>query len=149
MAVSVKSKIRLGTTFLFLLILLLGGAGIYYLSRLQNDARDVLKDNYISLNYVHTMQRQLDSLPYDHNKSVDQFEKALTQQEHNITEPGEAVATQSLRDYFNKIKDGDTSGQTVEKIRNELHKVLELNMAAIQTKNAKAQKTAEDALTVI
>ena len=40
MATSVKNKIRLGTLFLFLLLLLSGGMGIYNLVRLKNDAKD-------------------------------------------------------------------------------------------------------------
>src|SRR5947209_17255024 len=143
MAVSVKSKIRLGTFFLFLLILLLGGSGILFLNYLKEDAKVVLQDNYESLNYGHTMQSRLDSLHYNYPEYVGRFENALVFQEHNITEPGEGVATQTLRFYFNRIKQGDTSFQTIQAIRQQLQKILQLNMAAIQVKNIKAQKTAE------
>ena len=46
MASTVKQKIRLGTLFLFLLLLLSGGVGIYHLIRLKDDAKEILKDNF-------------------------------------------------------------------------------------------------------
>ena len=43
MAVSVKKKIWLGTLFLFLLLLLTGGVGIYYMAKLKTEGKNVLK----------------------------------------------------------------------------------------------------------
>ena len=51
MALSVKNKIWLGTLFLFLLLLLTGGVGIYYIVQLKDQAKAVLQDNYESLSY--------------------------------------------------------------------------------------------------
>src|SRR5258708_31460994 len=110
MATSVKNKIRLGTLFLFLLLLLSGGLGIYNLVRLKNDEKMILKDNYESLDYCHIMQRQLDSLNINYPIALQKFEDALKKEENNITEPGEKDATVSLRSEFNKLKAGDTSG---------------------------------------
>ena len=47
MALSVKKKIWLGTLFLFFLLLLTGGAGIYYMARLKTEGKNILQDNYI------------------------------------------------------------------------------------------------------
>ncbi|HEV7621520.1 MAG TPA: histidine kinase dimerization/phospho-acceptor domain-containing protein, partial [Flavisolibacter sp.] len=149
MAISVKSKIRLGTFFLFLLMLLLGGAGIFFLMRLKSDAKAVLEDNYESLAYSLDMQKQLDSTSYNFNKSIYQFERDLQAQEHNITEQGENTATKILRSNFDKFKAGDTSVKTKELIRNQLNQILGLNLKAIQQKNTRALTTAEDALTFI
>ena len=59
MALSVKKKIWLGTLFLFLLLLVTGGVGIYYMAKLKTEGKNVLQDNYESLSYCHTMQQQL------------------------------------------------------------------------------------------
>ena len=59
MALSVKNKIRLGTLFLFLLLILTGGFSIYFMSKLKAEANNILRDNYKSLSYCHTMQQQL------------------------------------------------------------------------------------------
>ena len=77
MALSVKNKIWLGTLFLFLLLLLTGGVGIYYMSKLKDEAKTVLQDNYESLSYAILCNRQLDSLNIKHAAALKTFESAL------------------------------------------------------------------------
>ncbi len=149
MALTVKSKIWLGTFFLFLLLLLTGGAGIYYMAKLKTEGKNVLKDNYKSLSYCNTMQQQLNRIKNYNELSIDNFENALQQQEKNITEPGEDKATLVLRNYFNKYKTGDTTRQNFISIEEQIQTILSLNMAAIQKKSMIAEKTAEDALGII
>lgn len=118
MALNVKNKIWLGTLFLFLLLLLTGGVGIYYMVKLKNEAKNVLKDNYETLSYCHRMQQQLNDYEMGSNEAQAGFEKALHQQENNITEPGEGNATAALRAYFEKIKAKDTTKKTAQAIQN-------------------------------
>ncbi len=149
MALNVKHKIWLGTSFLFLLLLLTGGSGIYYMAKLKKEARNILEDNYESVAYCHNMQQQLNDLESNDQKAIGEFERSLKQQEANITEPNEADATNSLRQNFNKLKDNDTAKKTIQQINKDLQQILSLNMAAIQRKNNKAEKTADEALTLI
>ena len=149
MATSVKNKIRLGTLFLFLLLLLSGGLGIYNLVRLKNDAKMILENNYESLNYCHIMQRQLDSFNIDRPDALRNFNDALRKQENNITEPGEYDATAALRSDFDKLRKGDTSTPIIRDMHKELHFILNANMNAIERKNAKTETKAENALTLI
>ncbi len=149
MAVSVRNKIWFGTIFLFLLLLLTGGAGIYYTAILKAEAKAVLKDNYESLLYCHEMQQQLDSMTINRGRSLQHFEQALMRQEHNITEHGEDAATGQLRTLFNELKQSDSAHQNLKPIQGEIQRVLFLNMNAIHDKNARAEATAENALTII
>ena len=149
MALSVKRKIQFGTLFLFFLLILTGGAGIFFTATLKNEAKSVIQDNYESIAYGHTMQEQLDSLNFNSPAAIVLFEHALQLQEHNITEPGEEQATQGLRAEFNKLKSGDTSKQNILNIQSEIQKVLYLNLNAIHNKNERANKTAENAVTII
>lgn len=149
MAISVKNKIRLGTLFLFLLLLLSGGLGIYNLVRLKNDAKMILEDNYESLNYCHIMQGQMDSFQINRSVALQKFEEALHKQENNITEPGENNATAALRSDFNKLKTGDTATAIIRNIHQQLHFILNANMAAIQRKNDKTEAKADNALTYL
>ena len=149
MALSVKSKIQFGTLFLFLLLILTGGAGIFFTATLKQEAKAVLQDNYESISYCHRMQQQLDSLNINYASSIGKFETALQQQEHNITEPGEREATNTLRKDFTTIRSGDTAQKNVLILQEAIQRVLYLNMHAIQNKNNKAQKTAESAQTII
>jgi PAS domain S-box-containing protein len=149
MATSVKNKIRLGTLFLFLLLLLSGGLGIYNLVRLKNDAKMILQNNYESLDYCHIMQRQLDSLNIDRPGALRNFADALQKQENNITEPGEYDATAALRADFDRLRQGDTSTPVIRDMHRQLHFIINVNMNAIERKNSKTEVKAENALTLI
>ncbi len=149
MAITVKKKIWYGTFFLFLLLMITGGVGIYYVASLKNEEQNILKANYESLSYCHTMQQQLDTVDETDDKAVSNFEDALKKEEANVTEQGEGEATKVLREDFNKLKQGDTSRQTRKEIETKLQSILALNMQAIQRKSTSAKKTAEDALTII
>lgn len=147
MITTVKKRIRLGTLFLFLLTLLSCGVGIYHLVRLKNDASSILKNNYESLDYSYSLQHLMDSvgpggvLPHA-------FDSILRKQEQNITEPGEREATLAIRQAYDRYK-ADTSSSGFSDTRAAIHRVLRLNMTAIETKNARAGKTADTALTYI
>ena len=149
MASSVKNKIRLGTVFLFVLLLLLGGPAIFFLVRLKNDANKILKNNYETLDYCHTMQRQLDSFSIEPFRATKVFEDALQKQENNITEPGEGEATAAVRNAFSKLKSGDTSIATRRIISDRVQAILSLNMMAIQNKSRHTEKRAENNLAYI
>lgn len=150
MPLNIKSKIRLGTFFLFLMLILTGGLGICALVLLKNDARKILNDNYESLNYAHSMQEALAEFDTDPEKATRDFESNLSKQEKNITEKGEREITVSLRAYFERLKmTGATDRSIIEGIRADLREVIRLNMQAIQQKNASARQTAEDTLTVL
>lgn len=149
MALNVKKKIWLGTLFLFLLLLVTGGVGIYYMAKLKVEGKNVLKDNYESLSYCHTMQQQLNGVTVNDVQSIKKFEDALKQQQANITEPGEGEATNNLRSNLTKLKTGDTSQQNLQSIEKQLQSILSVNMRAIQNKSNKTEKTAENTLTII
>jgi len=146
---SVKNKIRLGTIFLFLLVVLSGGFSIYYLVKLRNQSKNILKANYESIQYGHQMQAALDSIG-DHKRAfLDTFETQLRKQESNITEPGETSATADLRNAFENLKKGDSSAQNIDQINYYLQRILLLNMTAIKNKNEKAETSVESGLTLL
>src|SRR5665647_699870 len=149
MVLTVKNKIWLGTLFLFLLLLITGGVGIYYMAKLKMESKNVLQDNYESLSYCHTMQHQLNEIDKDFAQAISKFEDALKQQEKNITEQGEGKITSDLRSNFNRLKTGDTTHQNIQVLEERIQSILILNMQAIQRKSKIAEKTAQDALTII
>jgi len=149
MALSVRNKIWFGTAFLFLLLLLTGGAGIYFTASLKHEAKAVLQDNYESVAYCHTMQQQMDSININYPNAIKKFDSALRLQEENVTEKGEYEATQRLREAFNKLKNGDTISANKLTVNAGIQRILFLNMNAIHNKNEKAQKTSQSAVTII
>lgn len=146
---SIKSKIAAALAFMFAIILVLGGLGIYYLNKLSSDSQAILKDNYISLEYASNMQKALamltESTAHDPDGLAD-FEANLKKQEANITEFGEQDATTGLRREFNRLRTGDTDPLVIARIRQYLFALDDTNRQAIIRKNEAAKQTAKDAL---
>ena len=49
---SIKTKVTLGVLFLFAVILTIGGLSLYYMQRLSQDSKNILTDNYETLQYT-------------------------------------------------------------------------------------------------
>lgn len=149
MALTVKNKIWLGTLFLFLLLLITGGTGIYYTIQLKDQAKAVLRDNYETISYAGAMSAQLDSMFLHKEQSIMAFDSILALQESNITEPGEKEATLNLRKRFEQLRNGDTAEINMRYLRSEIRKVASLNMEAINGKSIKATQSANEAFQLI
>ena len=146
-----KTKLSLGLSFLFIVILTFGILGIFYINRLSNDAQNVLRNNHESLVYCNNMLKALEDIPLKQNAKKT-FEDNLKKQEANITEPGEKEATIELRKNFNELLTDPNDLTNYPQIRQSIQVINDLNQDAILQKNAVAQKTASDAnlwLTII
>ena len=138
---NIKTKITLALAFLFIVILFLGGLGAYYLHGLSGEVKEILKDNYESLEYVRNMRVIVDNNNWS-NENIDVFAKNLKGQEENITEVGEKESTRKLRNEFQYLLNNPDSTLN-NKLRTELNKIEELNMQAIVRKNNIMQETTE------
>ena len=49
MAIRIKQKLVAGVIFQFLLILLVGGFGIFYLMQLKNETRKIITNHYVEI----------------------------------------------------------------------------------------------------
>jgi PAS domain S-box-containing protein len=146
-----KTKLTLGLSFLFTVILVFGILGIFYINRLSNDAAKVLKNNHESLVYCNNMLKALENIP--HNAEAKKiFEDNLKKQEANITEPGELEATSELRAGYTQLLAAFKDSSNYQQIRTGIHIISDLNQDAILKKNSIVQKTADNAklwLTII
>lgn len=145
----IKSKIALGVFSLFTLILLMGGLGIYYLNRLADDARNIIRNNYETLNYTGRMMSAADSLPIDTQASLETLQKFIVLQEANITEPGEGQLTTQLRKDITALTLNPSDSIYLTSLRTHAIAIQDVNMAAIFRKNELAQKTADTATTYV
>ena len=146
-----KTKLSLGLSFLFAIILAFGILGFYYISRLSNDASRVLKNNHESLVYSNNMLKALEKIP-GKKDAFKIFNDNLKKQEANITEPGEKESTEELRKNFNELLTNPTDASNYTELRQSLQLINDLNQNAILKKNEVAQNTAENArfwLTII
>src|SRR4051794_35784380 len=101
---SIKLKVTLGVLFLFVVILTIGGLGLYYLKRLSQDSRNILTDNYETLQYTKEIIAQCDRLKTDSADAMVQIEKNLALQDKNVTEAGEGELTANLWSTFQRIR---------------------------------------------
>jgi len=139
-----KTKLSLGLSFLFTVILVFGVLGIFYINRLTNDAAKVLKNNHESLVFCNNMLKALENIP-NSEKAKNDFNENLKKQEANITEPGELEATKEVRTNFAELLAAPNDSSNYPQIRMGLQIINDLNQDAILKKNNLVQKTAEDA----
>lgn len=146
-----KTKLSLGLSFLFAVILVFGILGIFSINRLSNDAEKVLKNNHESLVYSNNMLKALEKISSSEKAKKD-FEDNLKKQEANITEPGELEATREVRANFTELLAAPADSSNYPQIRMGLQIINDLNQNAILKKNNIVQRTANDAklwLTII
>lgn len=146
---SIKTKVTLGVLFLFAVILTIGGLGLYYMQRLSLDSKNILTDNYETLQYTKEIVAQCDRLRTDSAEATAIIEKNLDLQEKNITEAGEGELTADLRSTFEKIKISEENNALLIDLRNICLAIQQINMEAIQKKNENAQRTSKNASTYL
>ncbi len=148
----IKTKLSLGLGFLFAVILLLAGLGTYYTHRLAHEAREILKDNYHSLEYTLNMRQALDAFstaPKGNPAARQTFNLNLQRQINNITEAGEKRVTEQIKQDFGKLqaqvaanKEPQLLNQNIVSIRQNLFRLNQINLQAITRKSNMAQQTA-------
>ncbi|MBL7746966.1 MAG: HAMP domain-containing protein [Chitinophagaceae bacterium] len=150
MAIKLKTKVALGGLFLFALLILVGAVSVFYFNQLSDDSKEIVKDNYETLNYSQDMLKDLDSITgQNSNLAFSNFEKTLSSQEKNITEPGEKEMTASLRKNFNALKERNSVYPLSSLIRKDISDIMQVNLQAIDKKNQAAQQSAQRAKTII
>ncbi len=151
---TIKNKLRAGFSFLFLLAIICCGLSIYYLSRLSADAKNILKENYKTVQYAKNIGEAIDANAGTLNKrQIQVIEGNLVKQERNITERGEKQLTDSLRTKFEALKKHrDNSSVTAalhSDVKRLLYSIMQLNMTAIEHKYVRAESTANDATILV
>ncbi|HEY4064102.1 MAG TPA: ATP-binding protein [Puia sp.] len=148
MSTRLKTKLSLGLVFLFIVILLFGVLGLFFINRLSNEGRLVLKNNHESLVYSNRMLQSLEDLRTS-KEALDVFRDNLKKQQANITEVGEKEATDELTKNFNELLMNPGDPGNYSNIRRSISKIQDLNEMAILRKNDVAQKTAENARDIL
>jgi signal transduction histidine kinase len=150
---NIKNKLRAGIGFIFLMALISSGMADYYLTRLSEDSKAILQDNYRSLVYVKAIEQALDYPPSITATKLQTIEANIKKEEGNITEPGEKQTADSLRASFEQYKLAINDPQAVSllsaKIRSELYTIMQLNMTGIEHRNDKAASTADRAIILV
>jgi len=146
----IKTKLRLGFGFLFVVVLLFGSISLYYMNQISVSAKVILKDNYETLSYTRDMRSILDQndLPLS-AEMITKFTGKMRLEERNVTERGEGQAVEALKAAFKVMTDqgvpSDQQKLALAGVRAQLTHIDKLNMDAIVRKNEAAQAAVEKA----
>jgi NtrC-family two-component system sensor histidine kinase KinB len=145
----VRTKLRLGFGFLFIVVLFFGATALFYIQDISENSKVILKNNFESLSFAREMRTVLDENDLPLNAAaVKKFNRALLKEEHNITETGEKQTTQNLRNKFELLKNtGSTATdvKNVRAIRKDIQEIERLNTMAIVRKNENARASVNNA----
>jgi NtrC-family two-component system sensor histidine kinase KinB len=170
---NLKTKITLGFVAVFALLLGVGAYNLYSLRQLDRSAANVLRDNFYSVQLGQQLFAALDQLapaqqhyllgttPAGYEATVQrglqQFQRSLTREAGNITEPGEREVVDSLTRTFGTYQQSLDPHSTAPRtpafyfsqvlpqqqlLRAQTSRMVQLNMAALTRKNEAAARTA-------
>lgn len=142
---NIKTKLRWGFGFLFIIVMLFGIMGIYYIGKISDSSKIILKDNYESLSYISAMEEILDNhdlpLSEDAGRKLNYF---FRKELDNITEPGEKREVLALGGHLSSVRSeqGDKvrANKDLRIIRTHLRTISKLNLMAIVKKNEAAKE---------
>lgn len=146
----IKTKLRLGFGFLFLVVMFFGSMSLYYMNKISVSSKVILKDNYKSIRFTGEMRTILDDhrLPLQ-GPVIRQFRAFLAEERKNVTEKGEGQAVAALASAFQRLSDPLTGmlekEQALQQARQQLRLIDQFNMGAIVRKNDAAQRGVEQA----
>ncbi|QNL49804.1 PAS domain-containing protein [Olivibacter sp. SDN3] len=144
----IKTKLTFGVGSLFLMILLLALISSWYITDLKKDTNNILKANYNTLQYAKNMLLALENVATD-SVALDTFEENLNRQRQNVTERGEAEATELIFQHFSAFKSHPEDAAMTSGIRKDITELMRLNMEAIERKSDIADATAQKAIVVV
>lgn len=146
----IKTKLRLGLGFLFLMVIFFGAISLFYMNQISISAKVILKDNYNTLSYIRAMRGILDENepPFSVSRRA-RFRELLTAEGDNITEKGEGELVERVTAAFNTVSNPRKSSEEHKIALNQVRKCLaaidRINMDAIVRKNQVAQAAVKEA----
>lgn len=144
MNLSIKSKLSIGISVLFVLLLTVSVVAFAFINILSGQTENILKDNNLSIRYCNEMLRAADDFK-THPQSLARFEHALKQQDDNVTERGESEATAEVHTYFDRIKNGQYTDADIDSLNRRIYRLSDINQTAIERKNNAAIKATHQA----
>jgi len=141
----IKTKLVLGVGSLFIMIALLNVLSTFYIYRLSSDAKNILTDNYNTIDYCRKMLNALNKGVANENAQKD-FMENLDLQKRTITETGERELTQQMEIDFTKLVAAPNDALLKKSVHKDIMDIMLLNMQAIERKSNVAHDTAENAV---
>ncbi|PZP44050.1 MAG: PAS domain-containing sensor histidine kinase, partial [Pseudopedobacter saltans] len=139
----IKVKLTVWVGLLFAMIVALSIISAVYINRLKSDTANILVSNYNSLEYSRKMLDALDKMHMDSLQGVKQFLHFINLERNNLTEKGENLYSDNILQQVSDIKTNELN------IHKNIYGIMDVNMKAITKKSELAQRTANEATTII
>lgn len=143
---NLKTKITAGFLALLVLVLVLSAYAYYSVQRLEASSHNILQANFYSVELGQQMLQALDRLQREPagTEGLARFQRGLTSEAGNITEPGERELVDTLTTSFAGYRHQPTAAG-LDQLRAQTHRMIRLNTAALTRKNEQANNTAAQA----
>jgi PAS domain S-box-containing protein len=141
----IKTKLILGVGLLFGMIALLTVISATRINKLSDEAKNILADNYNSIDYCRQMLNVLNNdISTPETQKI--FQKNLDKQQATITEVGEKELTKKIAVDFTRLLQAPDDSVLQKIVQKDITDIMLLNMQAIQRKSGVAAKTADSAI---
>jgi signal transduction histidine kinase len=122
-------------------------ASAWYINRLSEDAKVILKDNYLTIDISKSILQKLGAnSKVLYQNDISEIKSLLKKQQNNITETGEAKVTEIISADFDKIFTNPLNADELkDNSRENLYLLMDINMKAIIMKNNIALQSSKNA----
>lgn len=141
----IKIKLTLAVGLLFAMIALLTIVSAFYIYRLSGDSKNIIKDNYNSIDYCREMQIALNN-GISNPSEKEWFIENLKKEENTITENGEKELVEKTEVDFERLLINPNDSVLLKVLRKDITDIMLLNMQAIQKKSAVAEETSKNSI---
>jgi len=135
-----KTKLRLGIGFLFIILLSFGAISLYQINRISESTALILKDNNQSLQYAKDMRALIDRDSLKQIASLNAFKVLLAKEKQNVTEAGEGKAVSQITEALTRFLTSNNRAELTP-IRAAIYRIEDLNMQAIVSKSQLSEQT--------
>ena len=150
---TIKNNLRAGIGFLFLISLLSSGLAAYYIYRLSENSKAILRNNETSVVFTKNINKVLDLPGLPNSDELETIEYNIQREEADITEPGEKALADSLYANFRRFRKSFGNPTLAAALRIKMQKssygIMEVNIKAMETKNKMAANNANLAILIV
>ncbi|HRP90716.1 MAG TPA: ATP-binding protein [Edaphocola sp.] len=141
----IKTKLTLGVGLLFAMITLLTVLSSIYITKLSNNSKNILTNNYNSIVYCRQMLMALND-DISSEKAQKLFQENLSKENNTITEIGEKELAIKVKQDFELLKTNPSDSTQIKIIHKDITDIMLLNMQALQRKSNVAAQTSDEAI---
>jgi PAS domain S-box-containing protein len=150
---TIKNNLRAGIGFLFLISLLSSGLAAYYIYRLSENSKAILRNNETSIVFTKNINKVLDLPGLPNSDELETIEYNIKREEADITEIGEKALADSLYADFRRFRESLSNPPLAAALRIKMQKssygIMEVNINAMENKNKRAENKANMAILIV